>query len=78
VLRDGFEAREDAALLPGCVGRRGDHGGEAGELEVDSRRGDFSPKFRRRADGLARERSRLRFQRKQEKRERWLVGGGGL
>jgi hypothetical protein len=45
--RDGFEVRGDAAVLPGCAGRRGDRGGEVGELEVDSRRGDWSLKLRR-------------------------------
>jgi hypothetical protein len=42
----------EAAVLLASAGRRGDRGGEAGELEVDSRRGDFSPKFRRQTDAL--------------------------
>jgi hypothetical protein len=43
--RDGFEAREDAAVLLGCAGRRGDRGGEAGELEVVCERGNCSSNF---------------------------------
>jgi hypothetical protein len=51
-LRDGYEAPDEVALLPGCAERRGELGGEAGRLEVDNRRGDFSPKFQAADGGL--------------------------
>jgi hypothetical protein len=40
------EERGEAAFLLGCEERRGDRVGEASELEVDRRRGVFSPMFR--------------------------------
>jgi hypothetical protein len=50
VLYDGFEAREDVAVLPGCAGRRVGEGGEADELEEVEQLSDFSPELRA-ADG---------------------------
>jgi hypothetical protein len=66
----------EAAFFLGYAGRRGDRGGEAGELEVDWRCGDFSPKFRRRTCSLARGRSRLGFRRKTRKERE--VGDGDV
>jgi hypothetical protein len=50
VLRDDCKEREKAAIFLGRVEQRGDCGGEVGELEVDGRLGDFSPKFGRRTE----------------------------
>jgi hypothetical protein len=52
-----------AAFLLGCAGRQGYRGGEAGRLEVDRRRGDFSPRFRAANGGLVRDRSATRGKR---------------
>jgi hypothetical protein len=52
MLRDGYEAPDEVALLPGHAEWQGELGAEAGGLEVDNRRGDFSPKFRVADGGL--------------------------